>query len=79
MGAITKLYAYSVIILIVMLSSIQAAQTDTSGPWVWDKPVSVEVKAAMLRCGPNYHFRTLFDGTFQVSKDEGNHWERLRV
>jgi len=40
------------------------------------KQTPPKVKAAIIRCGPNYKYRTLYDGTLQVNRGRG--WERLR-
>jgi len=37
---------------------------------------SIEVKQAMMKMGPNYHYRMLHDGTLQVNKGDGK-WLRL--
>ena len=75
-------YIHLIILLIITWLSLGTAHTDTEGPWVWDKPVSAEIKAAMQEMGPNYHYRTLHDGTFQVSTkgiDLEKYWKRLRI
>jgi len=70
-------YAYTVIILIVMLSSIQVGNTVMSGEWIFEKPINPKILAKMLKTGPNYQYRIQYDGELQVSKDEGGSWMRL--
>lgn len=76
-------YAIVIVFTIVTWLSLGTAHTDMEGAWLYDKPVSQEIKAAMMKCGPNYHYRMLYDGTFQVNKHTGDdldkRWERLRV
>ena len=76
---IYRWYVIALVLYVTMALSLGTAHTDMEGEWLFDRPVSAEIKAAMQEMGPYYHFRTLFDGTFQVSRDEGNSWERLRV
>ena len=38
---------------------------------------SIEIKRAMIKFGPNYHYRMLRNGTLQVNKGDGK-WLRLR-
>ena len=71
-------YIYFTIILIISWLSLGTAYTDTSGPWVFDKPVSQEIRAAMQRMGPHYQYRQLYGGTLQVSTDKGETWRRLK-
>jgi len=69
-------YAIAIVWLIVTWLSCGTAQTTMQGEWIFDKQTHPAVKAAIMRCGPNYHYRTLHDGTLQVNRGKG--WERLR-
>lgn len=70
-------WATTVVILVVWWVSCGVAHTDMEGEWIWDRPTPAAVKAAIMKCGPHYHYRTLHDGTLQVNRGKG--WERLRV
>jgi hypothetical protein len=69
-------WATTVIVLVFWWVFHGVAQTDMQGDWVWNKQTHPAVKAAIMRCGPNYQYRMLYDGTLQVNR--GNGWERLR-
>lgn len=68
-------YAIAVVWLIV--TWLSHATLSSGGMEHMRKQTRPEVKAAIMRCGPNYHYRTLYDGTLQVNRGRG--WERLRV
>lgn len=76
-------YAIAIVWLIVTWLSCGVAHTDMHGEWLFDKPVSREIKVAIMKMGPMYFYRTLHDGTLQVNKytgdDDDERWERLRV
>jgi len=69
-------YVIITVTLIVTWLSHGTAQTTMQGEWLFDKQTHPVVKAAIMRCGPNYHYRMLYDGTLQVNRGRG--WERLR-
>ena len=78
MRIFTRLYVYFLMIFIVSWLSIGTAHTDMSGEWIFDKPINPAIEKAMLKQGPNYFYHILYDDTLEVSKDEGESWERLR-
>ena len=60
--------SFLVILLVLFPSTLGfAPETSVAPP---------EIKAAMLKAGPEYSYRLLYDGTLQVNRGDG--WLRLR-
>ena len=75
MDKFTKTYIYVLVIIIVtwlLLSTISESGKDD----FWPGSTPQAIRELMWREGPNYHFRTLFNGTLQI--DRGNGWTNVR-
>lgn len=75
-------WAVLIVWLVVTWLSCGVANTDMHGEWLFDKPTSLAIKAAIRLMGPMYSYRTLWTGELQVNKytgdDDDERWERLR-
>ena len=69
-------YVIALTVFVVMVLLIEPANLGKRWEDSWSQTPPA-IKAAVMRCGPNYQYRTLYNGTFQVNRGEG--WERLRV
>ena len=75
MNKFTKIYVY-VLVIIVTTWSLLSITSESGKDDFWPGPTPQAIRILMLREGPNYHFRTLFNGTLQI--DRGNGWTNVK-
>ena len=75
MRLLTLPFRYWWVTLLVLIVTNWITHTGVNiGPkWEdnWGGPVSGNIKRTMLKLGPNYYYRTLHDGTFQINRYDG--------
>jgi len=78
MGAVTRLYVMTLVILIVLwlsLGQVERAVLEDYPPMV--SIASNPIKKAMLKAGPLHKYHILEDGTLEINRGDGK-WLRLR-